>query len=77
MTDYYREEKYTPRQKYTHRFTAADVRALREERGCGMGEAKNILMKQQVRTDLERGRNSHNVVMLYDLIEYMLENHLV
>ena len=78
MTDYYKDdEPYTPRPKYTHRFTAIEVRALREERGCGMAEAKQILMRQQILEDLKRGRNSQDVVLLYNILEYMIENHYV
>lgn len=77
MTDYDREEVYVPRPEYTHRFTAAEVRTLREERGCGMVEAKEILMRRQIMEDIKSGRNSHNVVLLYDLLEYMLENHII
>lgn len=78
MTDYYKDdEAYTPRQKYSHRFTAADVRALREERGCGLMEAKRILERRQILEDLNKGRRSQDTVLLYDILEYMMENHLV
>lgn len=78
MTDYYKDsEPYTPRSKYSHRFTATEVRALREERECGLVEAKQILIRQQILEDLKRGRNSQDVVLLYDLLEYMIENHYV
>lgn len=78
MTDYYMDdEPYVPRPKYTHRFTAAEVRSLREERGCGLMEAKRILTRQQILEDLNRGRRSKDTVLLYDILEYMMENHLV
>lgn len=74
MTDYYKDyEPYTPRPKYTHRFTAVEVRALREERGCGMMEAKGVLMKKQILEDIQSGKNSLNVALLYDILEYMIE----
>lgn len=77
MTDYNRETAYVPRPKYTHRFSANDVRALREELGCGLAEAKGILVRQQISEDLQKGRKSLDVATLYDLLEYMMENHLV
>lgn len=78
MTDYYiGDEPYTPRPKYTHRFTVLEVRELREERGCGLLEAKQILMRQQMLEDLKSGRNSHDTVLLYDILEYLIENHYV
>lgn len=75
MTDYYKdvEYTYTPREKYTCRFTATDVHALREERGIGLMEAKSILMKEQILKDIQSGRNSLNVSLLYDILEYMIE----
>lgn len=77
MTDYNRETAYVSQPKYTHRFSANDVRALREELGCGLIEAKGILVRQQIREDLQKGRRSLDVALLYDLLEYMMENHLV
>lgn len=77
MTDYNRDEAvFKPRPKYGPRFTADDVRSLRDERGCGMMEAKNILMKRQMLHDIEGGRRSHNTTLLYDLLEYMIENNI-
>jgi len=40
-------------------------------------EAKKILMREQILTDLKRGRNSQDIVLLYDLLEFMIENHYV
>jgi len=78
MTDYYKDDEvYIPRPKYSLRCTAADVRALRDERGCGLMEAKRILERQQILDDLNRGRNSQDTVLLYDILEYMMESHLV
>lgn len=77
MTDYNREEVYKPRPKYGPRFDAIDVRAYRDEHGCGMMEAKETLMRKQMLNDIMGGRRSHNVTMLYDILEYMLENRYV
>lgn len=75
MTDYYKDyEAYKPWPKYAHRFTVTEVRALREERGCGLMEAKQILMRQQILGDLKKGRNTQDVVLLYDILEFMIEN---
>lgn len=81
MTDYYDSnwgsDVYIPRPKYTLRCTAADVRALRDERGCGLMEAKRILERQQILEDLNKGRRSQDTVLLYDILEYMIENRHV
>lgn len=80
MTDYYKDldyEIYVPREKYSPRFTADDVYAYRNEHQCSMMEAKDKLMREQILEDLDKGRNSHNVVLLYDILEYMLENRYV
>lgn len=78
MTDYNREEAtYAPREKYGPKFTAVEVRALREERDCGLVEAKQILMRQQILEDLKNGRRTQNTTLLYDILEYMIENRHV
>lgn len=60
--------------KYGPRFTAEDVRALRDEKCCGMYEAKEILMRQQMLEDLKNGRQGLRPSVLYDILEYLLEN---
>ena len=77
MTDYNREEVYTPRLKYGPRFTADDVRAHRDMYGLGMMECKEILMKQQIIEDLEKGRSGLDTSLLYDILEYMVRNDYV
>lgn len=78
MTDYNRDEAtYAPYEKYRPQFTATKVRALREERGCGLMEAKQILMRQQILEDLAKGRRTQNTTLLYDILEYMIENRYV
>jgi len=77
MTDYNRETTYVSPPKYTHRFSANDVKALREELGCGLIEAKGILVRRQIYEDLQKGRAGLDVATLYDLLEYMMETHLV
>ena len=75
MTDYNRDEaEFTPRPKYGPRFNAADVRAFRDENECGMLTAKECLMKEQLLNDIQGGRATHNVTLLYDIVEYMIEN---
>lgn len=78
MTDYRRDDEvYIPRQKYAPRFDATDVYALRDDRECSLMEAKSILMRHQILEDLEKGRNSHDIVLLYDILEYVLKNKLI
>lgn len=79
MTDYYKDIEYEvkPSVKYGFRFTASDVRAYRDEHGCSMMHAKDVLMRRQILEDLNKGRCSHDTVMLYDILEYMLENRYV
>lgn len=79
MTDYYKDidVEFKPREKYGPRFTATDVRAYRDQNSCGMMQAKNVLMSRQMLADLNKGRRSHDTVMLYDILEYMLENRFV
>lgn len=78
MTDYNRDEAvYVPRQKYAPKFTVKEVRAFREEHECGLMDAKKELMRRQILEDLNRGRNSHDTVLLYDILEYIVENRYV
>jgi hypothetical protein len=75
MTDYYKESApWFPSPKYSHRFTSQDIKDLCAEQGCGIFEAKQILMRRQIMEDINNGRRTQNVVLLYDLLEYMLEN---
>ena len=78
MTDYYKDMDhiYVPRQKYGPRFTAAEVRAYRDENSVGMMEAKEHLMRQQILGDLARGRCGLETGLLYDILEYMVENRV-
>lgn len=79
MTDYYKDFEYTfiPHPKYGPRFTADDVYAYRNEHQCSIMEAKDKLMREQILEDLNKGRNTHNTVLLYDILEYMIENRYV
>lgn len=78
MTDYYKdiEYEYKPRVKYAPKFTSEEVYSLRNDREISLHEAKSILMKEQILKDLTVGRNCHNVVLLYDILEYLIEEML-
>ena len=78
MADYDRDYgPIAPRVKYGPKFDAGDVRKLREETGAGMMECKRSLMRKQMLKDLEVGRCGLNTALLYDMLEYMLEEHLI
>lgn len=74
MSNYDREDQYVPLPKYGPKFTAEDVRKLRDEKCCGMYEAKELLMRQQMLEDLRKGRNGLQTSVIYDILEYLLEN---
>ena len=77
MTDYDRDYgPIVPHVKYGPRFTAAEVRAYRDENFIGMMEAKERLMRQQILGDLEKGRCGLETGLLYDILEYMVENRV-
>lgn len=78
MSNYERDtEPYTPPVKYGPRFTAVDVRKVRDEYDCGLVTAKGILMRKQIQEDLANGKCSLNVGLLYDVLLYLTENQLI
>lgn len=77
MSHYNREEEYVPREPYKLRFTAEDVRQVRDSKQVGMMTAKDILVREQILNDIQRGRRSLDVALLYDLLEFMIQDGII
>lgn len=77
MTDYYKDwppEPYIPREKYKPDVLADEVFELRNAKEISLYEAKSILTKQQLLKDLAKGRQGLSTSVLYDILEYIIEN---
>lgn len=79
MTDYYKDIEYEvkPREKYGPRFTAEQCFEYRDRNQCSIMKAKDDLMREQMLEDLAKGRCGLDTSLLYDILEYMLENRYV
>lgn len=76
MSHYDRSSEYVECPKYGPRFTADDVRALRDKQGCGMMEAKGILMKEQILSDIQLIKIGGWIdVSIWEILEYLIENN--
>jgi hypothetical protein len=76
MTDYYKDidDPYIPPKPYGPRFEATDVRMIRDSLGCGLMEARSVLMQEQVLEDLRKGKCGLDTGLLYDILIYLIEN---
>lgn len=77
MTDYYKDwplETYKPKPKYNPSINIQDVFNPRETKEISLSAAKNILVKKRLLKDLAKGRQGLSTSVLYDILEYIIEN---